>query len=385
RRLEKYLPSSTAYWIGLYENVRKKKVMEGPKLIKNNLTVIGTAPIDIRLFAENFKPAIEQSNKDKEIQILTSVVCAASLNSAFYYNGFLRRRTKKTSKNVERNVNGGKFSKVYLSDAYSPNGSESISSDSNSDSDVPKRKKRFKLDKPKESFPVQDGAITSSLPPSNTIDQVIENVISQFTVRNNKGEGEKVFSLMDGLFGSGRQLYTDNYYTSVSLATELLDKKTHLIGILRSNRKYNPKEVVQKKLKTKEVFAQENETGIVVLKWHDKRDVLMLSTVHKDDLKQVKQRGGETNKPEVVVDYNQAKAFIDILDQIKSYSHCLRRGTKWYRKLAIEFLLGSAVVNTPLLYKDRNDKISITEFREKLSMSLLRLSEVAVATEKQTK
>ncbi|KAF2902808.1 hypothetical protein ILUMI_03379 [Ignelater luminosus] len=172
-------------------------------------------------------------------------------------------------------------------------------------------------------------------------------------VQGGQASANVVFSLMAGLFSSGRQLYTDNYYTSVSLATELLDKTTHLIGTLTSNRKYNPKEVVQKKLKAKEVFAQENEAGIVVL---------MLSTVHKDDLKQVKQRGGKTDKPEVVVDYNQAKTFIDILDQIKSYSHCLLRGTKWYRKLAIKFLLGSEVVNAHLVYKEvTNDKISMTE------------------------
>ncbi|KAF2886549.1 hypothetical protein ILUMI_19624, partial [Ignelater luminosus] len=111
-----------------------------------------------------------------------------------------------------------------------------------------------------------------------------------------------VLYLIDGLFSSDRQLYTDNYYTCVSLATALLDKKAHLIGTLRSDSKYNPKEAVQKKLKAKKLFAQESETEVVVLKWRGKWDVLMLSAVHKDDLKQVKQRGGETDKPEVVVD-----------------------------------------------------------------------------------
>ncbi|KAF2903794.1 hypothetical protein ILUMI_02382 [Ignelater luminosus] len=86
-------------------------------------------------------------------------------------------------------------------------------------------------------------------------------------VQGGQASANVVFSFMDGLFSSGWQLYTDNYYTSVSLVTELLDKKTHLIGTLRSNRKYNPKEVVQKKLKAKKIFAQEGETGIVVLKW----------------------------------------------------------------------------------------------------------------------
>ncbi|KAF2885910.1 hypothetical protein ILUMI_20263 [Ignelater luminosus] len=95
----------------------------------------------------------------------------------------------------EEKRDGSEFCNVYLSDAYSPNGSESISSDSNWDSDDPKRKNRFKLDKPKESLPVQDGASTSSLPPNNTIDQVIENVISQLPCKTTKVKAKK--SLLD--------------------------------------------------------------------------------------------------------------------------------------------------------------------------------------------
>lgn len=182
-----------------------------------------------------------------------------------------------------------------------------------------------------------------------------------------------VFALMDDLLDSGRELYTDNYYTSVSLATKLLKRKTHLVGTLRSNRKYNPKEVVQKKLKPKEVYAKESDSGIMVMKWRDKRDVLMLSTLHKDNTKEAPQRGGPVEKPEAIISYNSAKSYIDLSDQVKSYSHCLRRGTKWYRKLATELLLGSAIVNAILVYKEVTmEKLSITEFKEKLCHSLLR-------------
>ncbi|KAJ8940785.1 hypothetical protein NQ314_010595 [Rhamnusium bicolor] len=100
-----------------------------------------------------------------------------------------------------------------------------------------------------------------------------------------------VFSLTNNLLDFGRQLFTDNYYTSVSLATELLKRNTHLISTLCSNRKYNPKEVVRKKFKQRNMCT--SGTGIVVLEWRDKRDVLMLSTVHKDNTKKIKQRGGE--------------------------------------------------------------------------------------------
>lgn len=55
-----------------------------------------------------------------------------------------------------------------------------------------------------------------------------------------------VLTLMKDLLDSGRLLYTDNYYTSIHLAHELLMRSTHLVGTLRSNRKLNPKRLNSK-------------------------------------------------------------------------------------------------------------------------------------------
>ncbi|KAJ8932567.1 hypothetical protein NQ314_014582 [Rhamnusium bicolor] len=69
---------------------------------------------------------------------------------------------------------------------------------------------------------------------------------SSDTAEEGQASSNVVFSLMNNLLDSGRQLFTDNYYTSVCLGIELLKRNTHLIGTLRSNRKYNPKEVTKK-------------------------------------------------------------------------------------------------------------------------------------------
>ncbi|KAJ8931164.1 hypothetical protein NQ314_015966 [Rhamnusium bicolor] len=53
-----------------------------------------------------------------------------------------------------------------------------------------------------------------------------------------------VLGLMNNLLDSGRTLFTDNWYTSVGLARKLATRGTHLVGTLRSNRKYNPKNVI---------------------------------------------------------------------------------------------------------------------------------------------
>ncbi|CAG4938111.1 unnamed protein product [Parnassius apollo] len=89
-----------------------------------------------------------------------------------------------------------------------------------------------------------------------------------------------VMNLCQDLLNKGHCLYRDNWYTSVSLARELMKNETYLIGTLRKNRKHFPKVIVSTKLKKGEFIAKESDDGITVLRWKDKRDVLVLSTKH---------------------------------------------------------------------------------------------------------
>lgn len=178
--------------------------------------------------------------------------------------------------------------------------------------------------------------------------------------------------LLGDLLDKGYTLYTDNYYTSVSLAHTLLKRNTHLIGTLRKNRKLNPEPVITEKLNKGGIIARESNTGVVVSKWKDKRDVLFLSTKHGDDMIDVQIRDKLVQKPKAIVDYNNSKAYIDLSDQMKAYNSSLRRGIKWYRKLAIEMIFGSTIVNAHIVYSYvTKNKISITNFKEKLCEELL--------------
>ncbi|CAH2009459.1 unnamed protein product [Acanthoscelides obtectus] len=128
----------------------------------------------------------------------------------------------------------------------------------------------------------------------------------------------------------------------------------------------NPKQVVDKKLKKGETGAAESNSGIIIQKWKDKRDVLTLSTKHTDELLIIRSGNNiELQKPAAVVDYNKHKAYIDLSDQMKSYATSLRRGVKWYRKLAIELLIGSALVNAHVLHQEvANEKMSQNSSRK---------------------
>lgn len=182
--------------------------------------------------------------------------------------------------------------------------------------------------------------------------------------------------MLQPLLDDGRTLYADNWYTSVALAENLQKRSTHLVGTIRKNKKGLPKTVVDAKLKRGEIIARQNQNKVVVMKWHDKRDVLLLSTKHTDEQKEVHHKEGPRLKPSAIIDYNKAKAFVDMSDQMAAYSNSLRKSIKWYRKLAFEFITGTSVVNALYLYnKINNKKISITTFKENLAMQLFESGE----------
>lgn len=161
-----------------------------------------------------------------------------------------------------------------------------------------------------------------------------------------------------------------------------------------------PREVLAAKLKEGEIISKEDDDGIVVLKWRDTRDVRLLFTKLPPTMVPVERRcknriqpeekqAGEEQveegqrheteeerdqtegerhqarrqrssrvkeKPMAVIAYNKGKGGIDLSDQMTSYGSISRKGVKWYRKLAIELLLGMSVVNAWVIHKEITKK-----------------------------
>jgi len=186
-----------------------------------------------------------------------------------------------------------------------------------------------------------------------------------------------VLELSEPYLDCGRTLYVDNWYTSIELAESLNDRQTHLVGTLRANRKSNPKDVTEKKLKRGEVISMRSSSNVLVLKWKDKRDLYMLSTKHDSEMISIDHHGKCIEKPKVVIDYNLGKSPIDLSDQLSSYSNPLRRSIKWYKKVVLDTLLNIGVVNSlDLFNKVTNSKMKITAFRTMLAENLVKKNDI---------
>lgn len=187
-----------------------------------------------------------------------------------------------------------------------------------------------------------------------------------------------VLELMEPFLNSGSTLYVDNYYNSVELAKILLEKNTHLVGTLRSDRLGIPRHLLfDHDLQKGEMTVAENKDGIVITRWLDKRYVMMLSTKHIVDMVvtgKKDRKGRYLTKPLVVEKYNGQKVGIDVADQLASYSTAVRKSLRWYKKVAEHLLFGTCIVNAMLAWKHEQNKIcSVTSFKESVCLSLLDL------------
>lgn len=180
-----------------------------------------------------------------------------------------------------------------------------------------------------------------------------------------------------GLLDKGHHVYMDNYYTSPELFEELRVHNTYACGTLRKNRKGVPEAIKMKqKLQTSQViFRRNEESQLLAVKYHDKRDVHMLSTIHEATMAVLSKRDRNNNefvaKPACIVDYVSKMGGVDLSDQINQYDSCLRKTTKWYKKLFFH-LFNLCIVNSYLLYKKFSEKkLNSHDFKIALARSLI--------------
>ncbi|XP_054716931.1 piggyBac transposable element-derived protein 4-like [Uloborus diversus] len=137
---------------------------------------------------------------------------------------------------------------------------------------------------------------------------------------------KSVLSLLSDLTGKGYCLTTDNFYLSPELAEILIQEKTDICGPMKSNRKGLPPLLKTTELKKGEITAFQ-KGKICVMKWKDKKPIIMLSTLHNSEMVQVQPKHTKSTaifKPKAVVSYNNTMGGVDRSDQCISYYPVVR-------------------------------------------------------------
>uniref|UniRef100_A0A8C7WSF3 PiggyBac transposable element-derived protein domain-containing protein n=1 Tax=Oryzias sinensis TaxID=183150 RepID=A0A8C7WSF3_9TELE len=122
-----------------------------------------------------------------------------------------------------------------------------------------------------------------------------------------------VMRLMDPFLDKGRNVTTDNFFTSLSLAQRLLSRKTTILGTLNKIRREIPQSTRQTDRDefTTQVFSTTGAT-LTVYAPKKKKTVYILSSMHSE----VQTEETTKRKPNTVTLYNTTKCGVDVMDQM---------------------------------------------------------------------
>ncbi|CAF1521677.1 unnamed protein product [Adineta ricciae] len=180
-----------------------------------------------------------------------------------------------------------------------------------------------------------------------------------------------VLTLMKNYLKKNHTLFIDNWYSSPTLFERLLEEKTKACGTVKRTRNGMP--MFGKLAKGQQEYRTTGE--LLALKWMDEREVYMLTTAHKPVMvetgKNDKETGRKIKKPHCIVQYNKNMGAVDQVDMQTSFSECLRKTIKWYKKLFFH-LFDVTVQNSYAMYKMKTHKnIELSQFRLELARELI--------------
>ena len=174
-----------------------------------------------------------------------------------------------------------------------------------------------------------------------------------------------VFQLVSSLLDQGYELYFDNYYTSMKLVNDLLDRRTYVCATATANRRGYPVQLKVDKKEWESTSARGDCRwirigGVLALQWKDSKVVSILSTVHKGSQVTFCNRRTKVDgqyhrqrirQPRAIADYNKFMKGVDLSDQLISNYNVLRKCDKFWKTLFFH-VIDISVVNAYTLFEE---------------------------------
>lgn len=197
----------------------------------------------------------------------------------------------------------------------------------------------------------------------------------------NQSLGEHVvMSLIEPFVNKGRNVTTDNFFTSVSLANNLLSKRTTLVGTVNKGRRDIPPYVKNLRLnlyETKVLKTDDEQCSLTIYQAKRSKNVLILSTLH--DSIQVDESSAK-KKPVSVTFYNSTKYGVDVVDQMARKYSVKAASRRWPVQVFYN-ILDLAAINAWVLYQEVTNKpVCRRNFILQLALELSNISDESDAS-----
>ncbi|XP_034549518.1 LOW QUALITY PROTEIN: uncharacterized protein LOC117820014 [Notolabrus celidotus] len=160
-----------------------------------------------------------------------------------------------------------------------------------------------------------------------------------------------VMKLVEPYVGKGRNVTTDNFFTSLNLAKKLLQKNTSLVGTMnKANRELPPSVRVQSAERFATTILKHERATLTVYQGKPRKSVALLSTMHPT----VSIGSDRKRKPETVTYYNVTKVGVHVLDQMARQwkrRWPVKGGTRRWPVAMFYNILDMAAINAHVLFK----------------------------------
>ncbi|KAM4045341.1 piggyBac transposable element-derived protein 4-like [Anomaloglossus baeobatrachus] len=183
--------------------------------------------------------------------------------------------------------------------------------------------------------------------------------------------GKIVWELISPFLQKGYNLYVDNYYSSIPLFKSLVECNIGACGTIRKNRQGFPQSLVNEKFQKGQSRAVRSGK-LLALKYRDKKDIYILSSIHTDATTAVEELRSTTPKlkPVSIIEYSKYMGGVDLADQVLQPYQVSRKSYTWYKKLVIH-LFQVATYNSFVLYKKAGHSETFIDYQEKVIENLL--------------
>ena len=161
------------------------------------------------------------------------------------------------------------------------------------------------------------------------------------------GLGEAVVKeLVRPFHNSNRIVCADNFFTSYNLVDFLKKNGLGYIGTIRENKTCIPYQFTADKARLvgSSLFGFNNTLTLCSHVPKYNKSVMLLSSVHHQPLIDT-----NTNKPQMILDYNSKKCGVDCVDQMISKNSCQRKTNRW-NMVVLSFILDICVHNSSIIY-----------------------------------
>lgn len=141
-------------------------------------------------------------------------------------------------------------------------------------------------------------------------------------------QGERVVKTLATKFkDTGRNIVTDNFFTTLPLAKSLADWSLTLVGTIKKNKTCIPKEMLADKSREPLSTMFGFHENVTICSYVPKKNkaVTLISTLHNtktisDD---------EKKKPEIIKHYNRTKGGVDLMDKMAGAFSVQRKTLRW--------------------------------------------------------